>query len=148
MAELTARAGAAASTITLPSIVDARPRLQRTNTSTHHDDHRATIQDARRQGVPRSSRTPSPGRPGPTPTARGRTALRYGTARWGCHAEEIERRSNVLGILPNGADAAHLVGAVLADQHDEWAVARRYASQAPVATLDACLSPSSSHPAD
>lgn len=40
--------------------------------------------------------------------------------------QEIRRREKVIRIFPNQASAWRLVGALLAEKHEEWSTGRRY----------------------
>jgi putative transposase len=62
--------------------------------------------------------------------------------------KEIRRRTDVVGIFPNRQSVTRLVGALLAEQTDEWAIGKRYigAESLAVARTEG-LSPADPRPA-
>ena len=50
--------------------------------------------------------------------------------------KEVKRRSDVVGIFPNEASITRLLGAVLAEQNEDWLLQNRYMPQQSMLDID------------
>jgi transposase-like protein len=53
--------------------------------------------------------------------------------------KEVKRRANVVGIFPNEASIRRLIGAILAEQNDEWLLQNRYLTLESLSDLGSSL---------
>lgn len=53
--------------------------------------------------------------------------------------KEVKRRANVVGIFPNEASIRRLIGAILAEQNDEWLLQNRYLTLESLSNLSSSL---------
>jgi len=56
--------------------------------------------------------------------------------------KEVKRRANVVGIFPNEASIRRLIGAILAEQSNEWLLPNRYLTLESLSELGSSLAES------